>query len=55
MADVSKNHKIPLELPKSGSISLDTNQLEWSQGGRSGFHYKQLVLFQGDITGFSES
>ena len=43
MADVSKNQKIPLELPKSGSINLDTNQVEWSQGGRSGFHYKQLV------------
>ena len=43
MADVSKNHKMPLELPKSGSINLDTNQVEWSQGSRSGFHYKELV------------
>ena len=43
MADVSKKHKILLELPKSGSSNLDTNQVEWSPGGRSGFHYKQLV------------
>ncbi len=35
--------RCPLELPKSGSINLDTNQVEWSPGGRSGFHYKHLV------------
>lgn len=42
MSDVSKI-KCPLELPKSGSINVDTNQLEWSQVGNSGFHYKQLM------------
>ena len=42
MADISKI-KCPLELPKSGSIKLDTNRVEWSQGSNSGFHYKQLM------------
>ena len=43
MTDISKNQSSSLDLPKSGSVNLDTNQIVWSEGGNSGFHYKQLL------------
>ena len=43
MTDVCKKQNIPFELPKSGSIHLDTNRIKWSQSANSGFYYKQLM------------